>query len=226
VDITNIGNTTICLKFTPVIFTVNDKEYNGLVKTEERITVGKMECKAHCTIHDHDKDYEVLWELSKAQQLLQPLKINEPLSDHESYSSNSDCSDLEEDDYVHSLPFKVLGSCHSQDRQKALEKANDYIYMYNRPVFAKVQAEPENIHDNNAIAVYIMSEDTYEKVGYIPSELTQYVHPCINSSNFKVIVKSIRFRTTFLMIGFYITITLSKKGLWHKQVIRASKRVK
>lgn len=100
------------------------------------------------------------------------------------------------------------------------------MYEYNRPVFIKLEEKPENIYDENAIAVFLKSSDTYVKVGYIARELTCYVQPCLSHPNFNEKVLNIRFRTTFLMIDFYLTIELTKKGMWHQQVMKASKSVK
>lgn len=122
--------------------------------------------------------------------------------------------------------FKVLGVCYSVERQKSLERAYEHLYEYNRPVFAKLEKEPDNVHDSNAIAVYIMTDDNYEKVGYIASELTKYVHTHLNTPDFHVSVEKITFCTKYLLVGFYLTISLSKKGLWHNAVIKASRNVK
>ena len=72
------------------------------------------------------------------------------------------------------------------------------------------EPEPENIYDSGAIAVYIMSaeSDSYDKVGYIAKEFTCYVHPCLKDPHFRVSVKAICFRTTFLMMGYYLTLTI------------------
>lgn len=92
-------------------------------------------------------------------------------------------------------------------------------------MFTKIEAEPENVHDKRAIAVYIMSSSDYEKVGYIPSELTKYIHPILKDPNLDVSVNRIRFCTTFQKIGFYLTIDITKKGLWDNAVVKASKNV-
>ena len=130
-----------------------------------------------------------------------------------------------ESDTTHCLPFKVLGTCYSSDRQNALQEALLYLEEYNRPVFAKLEAEPENATDRNAIAVYIMSSGDYDKVGYIAKELTQYVHPVLNNPSLNVEVKKICFCAIYRMIGFYVTIEITKRGLWDDAVVRASKKV-
>ena len=61
---------------------------------------------------------------------------------------------------------------------------------------------------------------------YIARELTQYVRPRLNEPGFNAQVKTIRFRTTYMLVGFYLTIQLTKHGLWHTNVIKASKSVR
>ena len=48
--------------------------------------------------------------------------------------------------------------------------------MNKTDTFAKLEAEPDNRHDKNAIAVYMMSSSRYGKVDYLASELTCFVH--------------------------------------------------
>ena len=124
---------------------------------------------------------------------------------------------------------KVHIVCHSrflahviQARDKKPLVAYDCMFEYNRPVFVKLEAEPENQHDKNAIAVYIMStNECYEKVGYIANELTKYLHESL-----KVNALDITVCTTFMLVGYYMTIHISKKGVWDDAVIKASHKIK
>ena len=70
-----------------------------------------------------------------------------------------------------------MGTCYSEKYQKALQVAYEYHYEHNKHIFANVKAEPDKPYNKNAIAVYIMSSSDYEKVGYLPTELTRFVHP-------------------------------------------------
>ena len=70
-----------------------------------------------------------------------------------------------------------------------------------------------------------MSSGDYDKVGYIAKELTQYVHPVLNDPSLNVEVKKIRFCAIYRMIRFYVTIEITKRGLWDDAVVRASKKV-
>ncbi len=68
------------------------------------------------------------------------------------------------------------------------------------------------------------NDDNYHTVGYIAKELTKYLHPVL--STLKVDLNKIKFCTTFLRIGFYITIDITKNGAWEDEVVWASKYVK
>ena len=219
----------ITLEFTFVQFKKDTQLYKGVIqKCEARnIHPGTFTCNSHCEIEIHGEKYTVLWKLV-------PVKSTSTSGEKSHTASNTvSDDDLEEDDLVqppdgtkHCLPFKVLGTCHHVVRQKALEEAYIYLEEHNRPIFAKIEAEPDNPHDKHVIAVYIMSSSDYEKVGYLAKELTQYVHPVLSDKSLDVTVKKIRFCTTYRMVGFYLTLNITKNGLWDKKVINASKKVK
>ena len=100
------------------------------------------------------------------------------------------------------------------------------LYEHDRPLFVNLKAEPDNLHDQNATAVYIMASSNYKKVGYIAHELTKFVHPLLSDPSLEVSLNKIRFSTTFLLISFYLTIEFTRKGVWEKAVVKASSKVK
>ena len=63
---------------------------------------------------------------------------------------------------VHTVPLKVLGSCHSGERQKILEEAFEYLNEYNRPVYVQLEKEPDNLHDPNA--TYVKTVDAFTRL--------------------------------------------------------------
>ena len=187
------------------------------MRHEENLVPGQFICTSHCEIEVHAVTYTVL-----RQYRACPTPVVED-ADHEP----TDDSDSEGISGEHTLPFKVLGTCFNVQRQNALEETYEYLTEYNRPVFVKLVAEPENVHDQNAIAVYIASnDDDFRKVGYIASELTQYIHPILTSATTNVTVERTRFRTTYLRVGFYLTINITKRGMWNQVVLDASKKVR
>jgi hypothetical protein len=46
-------------------------------------------------------------------------------------------------------------------------------------------------------------------------ELNYYYYYYMNGPSFDVSIKYIKLQTTFMRIGFYLTINISKKGSWH-----------
>lgn len=196
---------------------------------------GEYLCTSHCEIEIEGKSYTVLWEIKPEDRAVTFLP--NPQSAANDYLSDEECNeDVESDESEetreacvptsHCLPFKVLGQCYTAERQKALQESYEYLYENNRPVFVKLKAEPDNPYDRNAIAVYIMASSEYKKVGYLAQELTQFVHPLLNDPSLGVSVKKIRLCTTFLMIGFYLTIEITRKGFWEKAVVKASFKAK
>ena len=89
-----------------------------------------------------------------------------------------------------------------------------------------IKAEPENENDKYAIAVLIDYGEGWKTVGYIAKELTYYLHPHLQSDRIHVTIAHIRFRVTYLLVGYYLTLNITQKGQWPTQVMNASKSVK
>ena len=87
---------------------------------------------------------------------------------------------------------------------------------------AKLQQEPENDYDQNAVAVLINFDSGQNKLGWIAKELTSELQPLIDSGNIKVNVAHIRFRVNYLQVGYYLTINSFRTGQWSKKVVKAS----
>lgn len=127
----------------------------------------------------------------------------------------------------HTLPFKVLGSAHNLNYQKHLELAYDLWNSGETRLDVILCPEKDNKYDVNAIAVALKYNSTgFHRVGYIARELTQYIHPHLNTDNILATVKRISFRVDFLMVGYYLTIDITKQGEWSPDVVRASKGVR
>jgi len=177
-----------------------------------------VRCTAHCTITIHSKNYFVMWKHQEINDTTSPEHNDPEQLDSIPINQNSNVT--------HTLPFKVMGVAYSKEAQDHLEAAYDHLYIAKAIVYAKLFPEPENAHDNKAIAVSIKYEDDWCKVGYIAAELTKYLHKVwYDGLDFEVTVKYIKFRTSYLKVGFYITINITRKGEWEPEVIRAAKKV-
>ena len=147
------------------------------------------------------RKHTVLWELIPAKRA--PTAPPPQSSTHGSTLLNdkeTEADDADDDEAVeatvHSLPFKVMGTCYSTSRQEALKEAFELMNGQNRHISVKLEAEPFNIVDSRAIAVFIKSSEDFKNVGYIVTELTQFVHPLLEKQSLEVSVRAIRFCTT------------------------------
>ena len=194
----------------------------ALLKAEdkERVNPGdKIICTKWCDLAIDNISYLVLWEFrqSEAQELRDNLMYDAGNADN---SSDEDTSD----DAEYTVPFKVLGVAY-KGRQTHLKKAYESLEE-EKEVMAKLQPEPDNDYDQNAIAVLINFGSGWNKVGYIAKELTRELHPLIDNDSIKVNVAHILFRVNYLQVGYYITLNISKKGPWSNKVVKASKKAK
>lgn len=189
-----------------------------LIRTEDsrRVKTGdEIVCSKSCYIKIENSNYLVLWEFGLSETVM----LNATAEDRDCLiEEESHCSDIE-----HTVPFKVLGVAY-KGRQISLKKAYESLEE-DKPVQAKLQPEPDNDYDQQAIAVYINYQSGWEKVGYIATELTSELHPLLERNNLKITVAHIRFRVNYLQVGFYLTLKITKQGPWSKKVVKAFKRV-
>ena len=204
----------ITVKLQKVDYVNNGQKYVGFVQAKGLLDIscGKYICHSFCNITLDGESYVVLWDLCKDTHRDVSVPVN--------IAAENDLPDE-----PHTLPFKVLGSCYHVSRQETLGEAYEFLNDYNRPVFVKLEKVPDNKHDKNAIGVFLMTRDEYVLVGYIASELTKYLHPLMDKKQLDIDVKHIRFCTTYLRMGFYLTIDITKHGMWPDEVVKASKKV-
>ncbi|XP_019636808.1 PREDICTED: exonuclease 1-like isoform X2 [Branchiostoma belcheri] len=179
-----------------------------------------------CTITAQNTSYLVVWEWGFHEP---PINFEAHRNDTES-EDESDMfeldSDSEDDDRDHVLPFEVMGVAHSRRRQEVLEWAHDE--MVERNSTPQVELIPERINplDEIAIAVCINTARGPETVGYIAKEMTQYVHPIINTNRLTCArIGRIAFRTTYENYGWFMKLLITRKGTWDRAVIRQSRHI-
>lgn len=206
---------------------LNGKFVKGLLKFGSKVSEPfpvEVHCSSSCYITIEEEEFLVVWEYSN-------------VADDESTDQESDCDEgeleieslleptnHEAENVIHCLPFKVMGVTYNTIIQDHLEAAKAVGCSL---VSAKLEAEPNNQYDSNAIAVFIDYGNNWVKIGYIAKELTRYIHPLLANGNIITVnVKHIKFCIVYMRVGYYITINISKKGQWEDQVIRASLRVK
>ena len=172
----------------------------------------KISCNKWCFVTIEEINYLVVWKFE-----ILPTLTHEPRAEND----NKTTADVNTN---HTLPFKVLGVSY-KNRQIHLKCASEKLKR-NEEVQIKIEPDPDNDHDKNAIAVLINYGDGWKIVGYIASELTCHLHPLIENDSIIVMISHIRFKVTYMLTGYYLTIHITRKGQWCPQVIAASKNVK
>jgi hypothetical protein len=121
-----------------------------------------------------------------------------------------------------------MGVTNDPLRQNHLMFAQDKIEKGNvDDVEVRIRPDPQNCYDCNAIAVEINYGSGWNTIGFILKDLTKYIHPLIQRNKLcGQRVGHIRFRTHWSTPGYYILIYLKCKGMWPREVIQASKRVR
>ena len=212
--------------------TVDGKEAKLLVRKEDKFPLkAAIVCTSHCQIEIHGIVWTVLWEWQyegdgNSLQQDNPDSREQYIEDESNNDENLDSDSDGEYIIYHTLPFKVLGVTYSREAQEHLRNAFEKWKDVKDNVEIEVKPEPCNRYDSNAIAVEMRYKGTtgWCKLGYIASELTQYVHPALrNNIITSVSVKHIKFRATYMKVGFYITLLITRKGEWEAAVVKASK---
>ena len=94
--------------------------------------------------------------------------------------SHADLADVETHFHTHAVPFMVLGSTHHNGMQAALrakKKELERPSLVRKDIVARIRPEPDNEKDAKAIVIEINCSEGYKSIGYIPRELTKFLHP-------------------------------------------------
>ena len=177
-----------------------------------------ISCSSYCNVVG-GKKHQVFWTWARTSDTSE-IDINSSDDSGDELDSSSEIDNENSGDVLHTVPFKVLGSAYSVERQKCLEDAHKLLYESKVDVNAKLVLESNNKYDKNAIAVMLGFGNEWNIVGYIPTKLTQFLHPLLNHNKItNVSLKHIKFRTTYQNMGFYATIEI---GAWEQSVVKAS----
>lgn len=207
--------------------------YYKFIYAEEIKDEDKIDCIKWCQISINSITYVVAWDFKKVSGNTAALSAP-PLKDSAPQAPASlpptppppppPADPTPEDGTInHTLPFKVLGIGYKQ-RQRDLKCASEHLNN-NKEVKVAIRPDPHSEHDKDAISVLLDYGSGWKVVGYIARELTCYLHPLIQSNSLLVTISHIRFRVSYLLLGYYLTINITKKGMWCAQVITASKKV-
>ncbi len=149
-------------------------------------------------------------------------------SESESESDQEECADerdkFESSFVTHTVSFKCIGANRDEGHQSSLRAAAKAI-QEGRNVPVRLQREPENPKDSNAIAFQCHIGDVWRRVGYVVKEALPDVHDALNAGA----ILSVKFAwVKFLLCwsrsgpGFYAGINVSKQGDWSTNVMHCA----
>lgn len=146
----------------------------------------------------------------------------------ETVMQNDESDDEEEDEpdrfdtsfITHTVVFKCIGANRDENHQSALRMAARAIKNgSNVPV--KLEREPDNPKDSNAIAFHCYIEEDWRRIGYVVKEALADVDDALKTNK----ILSVKFAwVKFLLCwshsgpGYYAGISISKQGDWSRNV--------
>lgn len=143
--------------------------------------------------------------------------------------SNSEESGNEEEDeedndvpaITHSVVFKCIGCTKELRYQELLALANQKMKK-GEAVPVKLQREPSNPYDSNAIAFMCKAQDEWERIGYVVSEaLTDVKEAISNDKILKTCFNWIKYIVYYKQPGWYAGITVTRNGSWSTTVTQS-----
>ena len=137
----------------------------------------------------------------------------------------SDEDESDEDEITHAVPFKCIGAAHEKNYQHHLEQAYLALHGQDKPVNVRMRPEPLNPMEPSAIAIDVDYGTGWTHIGYIASQLCEYLHPLIATGK-EVYAQHIKYRVDFIKIGFYQKIFIKRRGEWETRVVRKSTSVR
>ena len=122
---------------------------------------------------------------------------------------------------THSVIFKCMGTVKERKYQEILAAVS--LKMRNgETVPLRLQPEPNNPKDSNAIAFDCQIESDWERIGYIVHEALNGVHHAIHcNSVVSVKLKWVKYIThwSWSAPGWYCGIAITKKGSWPAEIV-------
>ena len=127
-----------------------------------------ISCSSYCKIVVGGKKHRVFWTWARTSDTSE-IDINSSDDSGDELDLSSEIDNENSEDVLHTVPFKVLGSAYFVERQKCLEGAHKLLYERKVDVNAKLVPESNTKFDKTAIAVMLLLDNEWNKVGYIPT---------------------------------------------------------
>ena len=125
---------------------------------------------------------------------------------------------------IHAIVFKCIGAVRDEQQQKVLEEAYT-ARQTGEVVPVKLEPEPENPYDSQAISFMCQIRGVWKRIGYVVRECLDDVHAAIAKGE----IVQVEFAWVKYLLqwtrsgpGFYAGITITRKGQWSSACIRSA----
>ena len=125
---------------------------------------------------------------------------------------------------THTVTFKCIGATRDDNHQEALQAAAKDI-KEGKDVPVRLQLEPDNPVDSDAIAFQCHVHSVWERVGYVVQEVLAEVHDAMKKHEIISVKFSwVKFRLCWSRCGpgFYAGVNISKKGSWSRACLHCA----
>ena len=133
-------------------------------------------------------------------------------------TNEDDEQDFESNDDLHAESFKVKGSFFQERYQQALLKC-DAAKRQKQPISVRVEFEPDNIQDKNAIKFEVYFDNDWHIIGYCDVRKIPKLRKAMNANEIKT-VSFLYVRREWIVwqskFSFYACVSIVKRGQWEK----------
>lgn len=140
--------------------------------------------------------------------------INPDIESCSESESNDDNSSNEQ--MMHTVTFKCIGTTHHIDAQDVLCRVNQLLDQ-GENVNVDIFPEPDNPHDSNAITFKCLIDGEWKTIGYVVKEALDSVHSALNQMKIAQIKFSwVKYMVTWTRSGpgYYAGIDITIYGHW------------
>ena len=91
-----------------------------------------------------------------------------------------------------------------------------------KDILVKLEKEPSNPYDSNAIAFMCLTKNNWERIGYVVSEALADVNEAIsNNKILKTFFSWLKYIVYYKQPGWYAGISVTRSGSWPRTVMQS-----
>ena len=144
-----------------------------------------------------------------------------PESSDSEHDSTSEAPSIDSSNIKHTVMFKCIG-CHKDvEYQEALKRASQ-LRSRGEVVECKLQQEPDNPYDSQAIAFLCNVDNKWKRIGYAVQEVLEELNEAISRKKITdVSIEWVKYVIFWQSPAWYAGINITRKGKWSHVILRS-----